>query len=48
LLGAIAASWGDKLRLVLSHEIGKVAVNDNMEPEQVLAALDRVLTPKSP
>ena len=39
---------GNRVRFVLPHEIGQVAVHDDIEPEQVLEALDRVLTPESP
>lgn len=34
---------GNRVRFVLPHEIGKVAVHDDIEPEQVLEALSRVL-----
>jgi len=35
---------GGRVRFVLPHEIGRVAVHDDIEPEQVIGALSKVLT----
>ena len=38
---------GGRVRFVLPHEIGRVAVYDDIQQEQVMGALSRVLTAKS-